>query len=123
MIYKIPKKEIERAIQKHPKQYLTGNLTKPQDLRHVPNRNIEIGLTKMFAGQIEKMHYHKVQWEFVYVLKGSFMCTDTTRGEKHEFHEGDFFMIESDTPYTQKALTDCLLYFVKFPSIKDKISS
>ncbi len=121
MIHTISSQEVKDAFRESRRQYFVGNLKKAQKLNHVSHKQVEIGLTRMSAGQKERPHYHKLQWEFVYMLKGVFLCVDECTGQQYRFEEGDFFAIESRTCYTQEALTDCLLYFVKCPAVDDKI--
>ena len=45
-ISKISGEEIDRALENVTRQYLVGDLQKPQTLRHVPSSLIEIGITR-----------------------------------------------------------------------------
>jgi 8-oxo-dGTP diphosphatase len=45
-ITKISGQEIDQALQHVTRQYLVGDLQKPQTLKHVPNSLIEIGITR-----------------------------------------------------------------------------
>jgi 8-oxo-dGTP diphosphatase len=121
MIHKILNMDIRKAIEKHSRLYLAGNLKRGQELKHIQTDRIEIGITKMSAGETEAPHLHEYQWEFVFVLSGQFRCIETATGEKYDLTKGDFFVIENRTKYAQEALTDCILYFVKHPAIEDKV--
>lgn len=45
-ISKISGQEIDSALQNVTRQYLVGDLQKPQTLKHVPSSLIEIGITR-----------------------------------------------------------------------------
>ena len=45
-ILKISGQEIDQALRNITRQYLVGDLQKPQALRHVPSSLIEIGITR-----------------------------------------------------------------------------
>ena len=121
MIHKIRNEEILGALRRHAKQYLTGNLKKPQELEHVPSSHVEIGMTRMRQGERERPHYHPVQSEFVYVLDGTFEVVELSTDQTHTLRKGDFLAIEGNTRYAQHAVTNCLLFFAKCPSVDDKI--
>ena len=59
-ISKISGEEIDRALQNVTRQYLVGDLQKPQTLRHIPSSLIEIGITHYESeGKPEAPHTHK----------------------------------------------------------------
>ena len=59
-ILKISGQEIDQALGSVTRQYLVGDLQKPQALRHVASSLIEIGITRYEnEGKLEPPHRHK----------------------------------------------------------------
>ena len=66
-ISKISGQEIDQALQNVTRQYLVGNLQKPQTLKHVPSSLVEIGITRYENEvKLEPPHRHKQAFEFQY---------------------------------------------------------
>jgi 8-oxo-dGTP diphosphatase len=56
-ILKISGQEIDQALRNVTRQYLVGDLQKPQALQHVPSSLIEIGMTRYEnEGKLEPPH-------------------------------------------------------------------
>jgi 8-oxo-dGTP diphosphatase len=64
-ITKISGQEIDQALQDVTRQYLVGDLKKPQTLKHVASSLIEIGITR-YANEamLETPHRHEQAFEF-----------------------------------------------------------
>src|SRR5262249_9398295 len=70
-ILKTSGQEIDRALRNVTRQYLVGDLQKPQALRHVPSSLIEIGITRYENEvKLEPPHRNKQAFEFQYMTAG-----------------------------------------------------
>lgn len=116
----IQKDDIENALAGSSRQYLAGNLQKPQELRFVRSREIEIGITNYSEPAAELPHYHTAVTEFQYMISGWTQYLDTESGEIHEYKAGDFFVIQKNTTYAQKSRGGTRILFIKVPSVNDK---
>ena len=90
-ILKTSGQEIDQALRNVTRQYLVGDLQKPQALQHVPSSLIEIGITRYEnEGKLEPPHRHKQSFEFQYMTAGLTAYLDLTTAEEHVFRKGDF---------------------------------
>lgn len=121
-ILRINAEEIDRALGNATRQYLVGDLQKPQPLKHVTSSLIEIGLTR-YEGEatIEAPHRHKQAFEFQYMTSGLTAYLDMTTGEEHVFKAGDFYVIEPGVIYAQKSEPGTEILFIKVPPGNDKV--
>ena len=121
-ITKISGQEIDQALQHVTRQYLVGDLQKPQTLKHVPNSLVEIGITRYEnEGKLEPPHRHKQAFEFQYVTAGLTAYLDLGTAEEHVFRKGDFYVIEPDVAYAQKSAPGTEILFIKVPPGNDKV--
>jgi 8-oxo-dGTP diphosphatase len=121
-ILKITAPEIEQALRDVTRQYLVGNLQKPQALHYIPSSLIEIGITRYVGGNNrEAPHRHKHAFEFQYMTAGVTAYLDMTTGEEHVFRKGDFYVIEPGVVYAQKSAPDTEILFIKVPPGNDKV--
>jgi 8-oxo-dGTP diphosphatase len=121
-ITKISGQEIDQALQHVTRQYLVGDLQKPQTLKHVPNSLVEIGITRYEnEGKLEPPHRHKQAFEFQYVTAGLTAYLDLTTAEEHVFRKGDFYVIEPGAVYAQKSAPGTEILFIKVPPGNDKV--
>jgi hypothetical protein len=121
-IIKISGSEIADALRDTTRQYLVGDLQKPERLRHIPSSLIEIGITRYGEeGGTEATHTHTQAFEFQYVTSGATAYLDTVTGEQHVFRAGDFYMIEHGTVYAQKSRPHTEILFIKVPPGNDKV--
>jgi 8-oxo-dGTP diphosphatase len=80
-ILKITGQEIDQALRDVTRQYLVGDLQKPQALQHVPSSLIEIGITRYEKeGKPEPPHRHTQAIEFQYMTAGLTAYLDLTTG-------------------------------------------
>jgi hypothetical protein len=122
-ILKLHSDEIDTALKGVTRQYLVGDLQKPQTLAHIPNHLMEIGITRYGPeGGCELPHTHSQAFESQYMLSGKTAYLDTVTGEEHVFGAGDFYLIEPGVSYAQKAAPDTAILFIKVPPGNDKIS-
>ncbi|HEX4229265.1 MAG TPA: cupin domain-containing protein [Bryobacteraceae bacterium] len=114
--------EIDDALRDTTRQYLVGDLQKPQHLRHVPSSLIEIGITQYGQeGGIEPAHTHRKAFEFQYVTSGVTAYLDTVTHEQFIFRKGDFYVIEPGVVYAQKSGPHTGILFIKVPPGNDKV--
>ena len=119
-IIKITSHDIEEVLKGVSRQYLVGNLKRPQELEFVEDEHLEIGITDYNTYTAELAHYHTEAVEYQYMLSGWTKYMDVTTGEVFEFKKGDFYCIEKDTVYAQKSKNGTRILFIKVPSINDK---
>ena len=121
-ILKISGQEIDQALRNVTRQYLVGDLQKPQALQHVPSSLIEIGMTRyQNEGKQEPPHRHKQAFEFQYMTAGLTAYLDLTTAEEHVFRKGDFYVIEPGAIYAQKSVPGTEILFIKVPLGNDKV--
>jgi quercetin dioxygenase-like cupin family protein len=121
-ILKISGQEIDQALRNATRQYLVGELQKPQVLQHVPSSLIEIGITRYEnEGKLEPPHRHKQAFEFQYMTAGMAAYLNLTTAEEHVFRKGDFYVIEPGAVYAQKSAPGTEILFIKVPPGNDKV--
>jgi 8-oxo-dGTP diphosphatase len=122
-ILKISGQEIDQALRNVTRQYLVGDLQKPQALQHVPSSLIEIGITRYENEEkLEPPHRHKQAFEFQYVTAGLTAYLDPATAEEHVFRKGDFYVIEPGVVYAQKSAPSTAILFIKVPPGNDKVA-
>lgn len=119
-IITIKNDEIEKVLKKVSRQYLTGNLKRPQELEFVRDERLEIGITDYETYTTEVVHYHTEAVEYQYMLSGWTKYFNPDTGKEHEFKKGDFYCIEKNTTYAQKSKKGTRILFIKVPSVNDK---
>ena len=121
-ILKTSGQEIDQALRNVTRQYLVGDLQKPQALQHVPSSLIEIGITRYEnEGKLEAPHRHKQAFEFQYMVAGLTAYLDLTTTEEHVFRKRDFYVIEPGVVYAQKSAPGTEILFIKVPPGNDKV--
>jgi hypothetical protein len=121
-ILKTSGQEIDQALRSVTRQYLVGDLQKPQALEHVPSSLIEIGITRYEnEGKLEAPHRHKQAFEFQYMVAGLTAYLDLTTTEEHVFRKRDFYVIEPGVVYAQKSAPGTEILFIKVPPGNDKV--
>lgn len=122
MFKMLSNKNIEKSLHGNTRQYLAGQLKLPQILDHIDDPNIEIGITDYDEYFIEQPHWHKVAYEYQYVLSGETKYLDLSTGGEYYYKQGDFFRIEPHTTYAQKSVAGTRILFIKTPPGNDKVS-
>jgi 8-oxo-dGTP diphosphatase len=121
-ILKIEAPAIDSALQGVTRQYLVGNLEKPQVLRHISSPLLEVGITRYGPeGGRELPHTHRRAFEFQYMLAGVSAYLDLVTGEEYLFRKGDFYVIEQGVAYAQKSQPHTEILFIKVPPGNDKV--
>lgn len=120
MIEVLGRAAIETALQTNHRQYLAGDLKLPQDLEHLRDGEIEVGITDYATYQWEKPHYHPLVTEYQFLLRGAAKYVDLDAGEEILVEAGDFFIIRPNTRYLQKSPAGTRILFFKHPGGNDK---
>lgn len=121
MFIKINKGDIEKSLEGNNRQYIVGNLKKPQKLTYLPTDELEIGITDYDEYTTEEPHYHTTVTEYQYMLEGRTKYLDVSSGKEFTFEKGDFYAIETNTVYAQKSYPGTRILFIKSVSINDKV--
>lgn len=119
-IIKINNQDIEQVLKGVSRQYLAGDLKRPQELEFVKDEHLEIGITDYDVYTTEVVHCHTEAVEYQYMLLGWTKYMDVDTGIEYEFKKGDFYCIEKNTTYAQKSKKGTRILFIKVPSINDK---
>lgn len=114
------KQEINNILSKVKRQYFVGNLSNPQDIEHIKNSDLEVGITFYENETTEPPHWHTIQAEFGYILLGESTWIEIKTGLSFTYSEGDFFSIKSGTCYSQTSKRNTKILFMKTPSVNDK---
>jgi hypothetical protein len=113
-ILKISAAALDDALADTTRQYLVGDLQKPERLHHIPSSLIEIGITHYGEeGGTELTHTHKQAFEFQYMTSGLTAYLDTVTGAEHIFRKGDFYVIEPGVVYAKKSSPHTEILFSK----------
>ncbi len=118
----IRKTELDEALSRHYRQYLTGHLERPQlYLKHIDD-DIEIGVSLYRTFTADEPHVHPVATEHGLVLSGSVRCRIFHDGftEELQFDEGDFFVLRPGEAHASKNAAGTKVLFIKSPGINDK---
>ena len=121
MICKLTHDKITNALENTTRQYLVGHLQLPQELSHIDDSNIEIGITDYKDYHSELPHWHKVAYEYQYMISGKTKYLDVETGEETIYSAGDFYRISPHTTYAQKSLGGTTILFIKTPPGNDKV--
>ncbi len=116
----IKHEEIDNSLLCMTRQYLVGDLKRPQILTHFNSKALEIGITSYEEYTCEPSHRHSAATEYQYMLSGRTQYMDTDTGKVYEFITGDFYVIFPNTSYAQKSKPGTKILFIKVPSINDK---
>lgn len=121
MFKKLTAADIKDALKNTTRQYLVGHLKLPQELDHIDDTNIEIGVTDYKEYTIEAPHWHKVAYEYQYMISGETKYLDIDTGKETYYVAGDFYRIDPETKYAQKSLGGTTILFIKTPPGNDKV--
>lgn len=117
----ISQKDIICSLEDSNRQYLVGNLKNPQELKHIHDKDLEVGYSKYSEYTTLTSHYHTSCKEYQYVLNGKTKYLDLDTDEEFEICKGDFFVIYPKTKYFQKVLPKTEILFIKYPAGNDKV--
>jgi uncharacterized cupin superfamily protein len=117
----ISARQLEQALSREYRQYLTGHLQRPQPhLQHIED-DIEVGISHYREFTADKPHIHPVATEHGYVLEGSLrlLLLDGSHREV-QFDAGDFFVLQPGVGYATKNAPGTKILFIKSPGVNDK---
>ena len=112
--------QILDALQGVTRQYLVGDLSRPQQLDFLRDERLEIGISCYPDHCIEPAHVHSTATEYQYVISGWTEYLDIDSNLVHTFRRGDFYAILPGTSYAQKIKAGTTILFIKTPSTNDK---
>lgn len=112
-IKKIESKEIINALQGLTRQYLVGNLQRPQILQHLFSSAVEIGISSYEKYTEEMPHRHSHATEYQYVLSGWTKYLDVESMTEYEFKAGDFYQITPVFPMHRNQKQEQRYYLLK----------
>lgn len=119
-IKKISNEAIESVLGNNMRQYLVGDLKKPQELEYIFDNKIEVGISLYKEFTSDAPHVHEFVTEYQMILQGYSEIKDLRTGHITTLHKGDFFVVEKGTPYAQKSAADTKIIFFKHPGMNDK---
>ncbi|MEA5040473.1 MAG: cupin domain-containing protein [Clostridiaceae bacterium] len=119
----LPSDAIEEALKANRRQYLLGDLKKPQDLSEIFDKNAEAGISKYELNTTDAPHFHTVSTEYQYVLSGMAEYRDLDSNQVYRVSQGDFFIIRPYTKYYQKSSAGTKILFFKVPAGNDKVET
>ena len=120
-IIKIDNNTIKASLEGVRRQYFVGNLKLPQKLDFINSEALEVGISSYAEYTEEVPHLHTAANEYQYVISGWTKYCNTDTLEEFEFKKGDFYAIETGTPYAQKCKAGTKILFIKVPSVNDKV--
>jgi len=113
--------DISACLAKTTRQYLVGNLKRPQPLRAIPDDHIEIGISESKGeDSVDLKHFHPIVTEYQYVLEGTLDLKELDAGIVHHLVKGDFFIIYPNTKYQGVLHPHSKVLFIKYPGMNDK---
>lgn len=113
--------EIEHSLKDTNRQYLVGSLARPQALKHIMDERLDIGISDYKENTLEALHVHSSVREYQLMLSGFTEYYLPNSDEVLTFKTGDFFVIDADTPYVQKAYSGTRILFIKSSTENDKL--
>lgn len=119
-IIRISDSEITEALRGTTRQYLAGNLARPQLLEFIRDERLEIGISDYPEYYSEPAHRHSIATEYQYMISGWTEYMDTETNGIYEFRAGDFYAILPGTSYAQRIKAGTRILFIKVPSVNDK---
>ena len=117
----IRKEELDKALNREFRQYLTGHLSRPQPfLQHIED-DIEVGISYYKEFTADTPHVHPIATEHVYVLEGSIKVKLLDGSNREEvINNGDFFVFSPGVPHATKNTANTKVLFIKSPGGNDK---
>lgn len=112
--------DIDSVLRKKDREYLVGNLTRPQDLQHIVDEDVEIGISDYEKSNVDQPHFHPCISEYQYILKGEIVVFDLENMESYELSAGDFYAVPKGNRRIQLSKANSRILFVKNTSMDDK---
>ena len=112
--------QVEAALEKNYRQYLTGRLERPQEELDCVEDDIEVGISRYDRFTADAPHRHPVATEHVYVLEGEVRVRLPESGQELRLKRGDFFLLRPGVAYASKNAAGTRVLFIKAPGGNDK---
>lgn len=112
--------DMRRSLFKQIRVYLCGNLSNPEDFDFIKTDGLEIGISHYKNFTAEKVHMHKWNNEYNFVVSGSVKVYNLNEQKEYEFMKDDMYVIEPYTVYVTKAKPNTEVIFIKSPGGNDK---
>ena len=113
-------RQVEAALDKNYRQYLTGRLERPQKELDCLEDDIEVGMSRYDCFTADVPHRHPMATEHVYVLEGEVRVRLLESGQEYRLERGDFFLLRPGVAYASKNAAGTRVLFVKAPGGNDK---
>lgn len=121
-IFSLKNKEIAKVFEETTRQYLAGNLKRPQELNYFQDNKLEIGITSYKEASHEAPHYHTQSYEYQYLISGETEYIDIETGKEYSFYTGDFYVTPPGIKYAQRSKPGTTIFFIKSPAGDDKVA-
>ena len=112
--------QVEAALDKNYRQYLTGRLERPQKELDCLEDDIEVGMSRYDCFTADVPHRHPMATEHVYVLEGEVRVRLLESGQEYRLERGDFFLLRPGVAYASKNAAGTRVLFIKAPGGNDK---
>jgi len=112
--------EINEVLSGSDREYLVGNLSRPQNLQHIFDADVEIGISDYEETNLDKPHFHPCLSEYQYILKGEIVVFDLEHKKSYQLKEGDFYAVPKGNRRIQLSKANSRILFVKNKSMDDK---
>lgn len=116
----IRSEDLEQAMSVVPRQYLMGDLARPQALVHLQSDEVEVGMVDYPEAAADDPHEHPHVHECQLVLAGHLKLLNLDTFEEIALSKGDFYSVPKETPHVQKAASGTRVFFFKYPAMNDK---
>ena len=113
--------QINESLNDSTKQYLLGDLKRPQVLENIFDDTLGIGMLKSKENEVNKAHYHEEIFEYEYVVEGEIALLHLDTMDSVTLKKGDFIVIPPNVKSVQKMKANSQVIFVKSKCIEDKI--
>ena len=120
-IKKIANEKIKESLDFSFRQYLVGNLKGKQELQHIHDEDVEVGISFYKEFKADVPHIHREVTEYQFILEGYSEIKNLSNNEVIQLNEGDFYIVYKGTPYAQKCSKNTKIIFFKNPGINDKV--
>src|SRR5690625_6065016 len=112
--------EINEALSQSDREYLVGNLARPQNLQHIFDKDVEIGISDYEETSLDQPHFHPCISEYQYILKGEVVVFDLDNMEAFQLNEVDFYVVPNENNRVQLSKANLRILFVKITIVNDK---
>src|SRR5690625_3046393 len=112
--------EMDEIFTKSDHEYLVGNFSRHQKIKHIIDEDVEIGISDYDKTNLDKPHFHPCISEYQYILKGEVIVFNLENMEHYHLREGDFYAVPKGNRRVQLSKANSRILFVKNTSMDDK---